>query len=560
MFPLGAFLSAQKNVAEFNLSISIQNCDNIFSDLGFHVFCADNHGNRLTWDQFPVLDSVVVLKYNGSRFQGNSGARSAIETEFTFLIQVPWTYQGVQVVVEDSDENDGWKIPHSTVSVLNLYSVSNSIQLNQLWRRWNCKRAVLNIQPIQEDALIQEFVGDGQIDSLEFLHLLKGSRLERRMVERQGWQFEKSWYKVKGKSKSTIKTLYRIRPADKEDWILELLGEEYANEKLMSIMHPDIRDVNFDGIPDLHISNGNDGLDRYFGFNLQSGNFEELFISKLMNLKVDYVFQKIEGDLLQYEEGESEPLAKIHYQLEGPHWASVHCKRQELRKSLKRLAPKVESNVLFSEVRNDFKYELQLYNDNGSVENQYRRLAIYPNGGSTVLFEDSISPMQDIKDHRVDSFFLVVKDYNHDNVPDVYWPKMGPDQSEVFYLSETTDGKLSFNKIEGLSYTEVMMMQGDVSFLTNKMKLQEYDDFNLDGWLDYRVFTQMDKTNGFWSYFIFHSANNSFQYSTDFSMLDHCSVNKNSNHICAWQELETIDGHKRLVRYHLNNGQLVVAK
>ena len=92
------------------------------------------------------------------------------------------------------------------------------------------------------------------------------------------------------------------------------------------------------------------------------------------------------------------------------------------------------------------------------------------------------------------------------------------------------------------------------------MKLQEYDDFNLDGWLDYRVYTQMDKSNGFWSYFIFHSANNSFQYSSEFSMLDHCSVNRKSNDICAWQELETSDGHKRMVRYHLNNGQLVIVK
>lgn len=560
MLPFSSLLYAQKSVAEYNLSIIIQSNDVAISGLGFHVFCADTRGNRLTEDFFPVSDTDIVLKNNNGLFRNDLSFPLLIETRFNCPIQFPHIFQGVHVVIEDSEENDGWIFPKQRISFLEFYKDSAQFRLVPLKGKHNYRESIITIQPIKENTFIQEFDGERQSDSAALSLLHKSIRLDRRLVERQGWQFEKSWYKMMGKSQSIIKTLYRIRPADKEDWILELLGEEYANEKLMSIVHPDIRDVNFDGIPDLHISKGNDGLDRYFGLNTQSGKFEELFISRLMNLKLDYVIQQVEGDLLEFEEGLAEPLAKVHYQLKGPHWALVQCKRQELRKSLKRVIPKVESNVLFSEIKNDFKYELQLYNDNGSLKNQYRRLAIYPNGGSTVLFEDTISPLIVADDQRIDSFFLVVKDYNHDNVPDVYRPKMGPDQSEVFYLSETTDGKLSFNKMEGLSYTEVMMMQGDFSFLTNKMKLQEYDDFNLDGWLDYRMYTQMDKSNGFWSYFIFHSANNAFQYSSDFSMLDHCSVSRNSNHICAWQELETIDGHKRLVRYHLNNGQLVVSK
>jgi hypothetical protein len=168
--------------------------------------------------------------------------------------------------------------------------------------------------------------------------------------------------------------------------------------------------------------------------------------------------------------------------------------------------------------------------------------------------------MPNTNDHRAESYFLVVKDYNRDNVPDVYWPKMEPDQSEVFYLSEMLNGELEFNKIEGLAYAEVMMMLGDFSFLSNKMKLQEYDDFNLDGWLDYRVYLQMEKSSGFWNYFIFNPINKSFQYSSEFSLLDYCSVNRKSNDICAWQELETSEGYKKLIRYHLNNGQLVVVK
>lgn len=559
MLPV-SFLYAQKNVEDCILTVIIENRDEAISGLGFHVYCSDVSGNRLTNDILPVSHSDMVSKYKKGLFRDHLSLPLAIESSIIFPIQFPQIFRDVHVVVEDSDLNDGWIVPKQRISFLEFYKDSAQLRFLPSKGKHNYRESIITIQPIKESTFVQEFLGERKNDAVAMTLLQNSVRLDRRLVERDGWQFEKSWFKVKGKDGGYIQTLYRVRKATQNDWMTILLGEQYENEKSMSIMHPDIRDVNFDGVPDLHVLKGADGLDGFFGINVQSGKFEELFISRLMNLKIDYVLEQVEGDLLEYEEGIDEPLAKVHYQIKGKHYSTVQSKRQELREPAKRLEPKVESGVLFSEIRNDWKYELQKNVVEGSLENQYRRLVIYPKGTSTVLFEDSISPMIVADNQLVDSFFLVVKDYNHDNVPDVYWPKMGPDQSEVFYLSETTDGKLSFNKIEGLSYPEVMMMQGDFSFLTNKMKLQEYDDFNLDGWLDYRVYTQMDKSIGFWSYFIFHTANKSFQYSSEFSMLNHCSVNRKSNDICAWQELETNEGHKRLVRYRLNNGQLVIVK
>ncbi len=553
-------LSGQEIPNLYNLFVIIQNSYAPIGTLGFHVFCSDAHGNRLTEDLFPILDLDFVSKYNNVFCQSSICFPRAITSGFVFPIQFPFIYRDVFVVLEDADKNDGWIIPKQRISVFEFDKHSMLLDMDEVLTSEKCGVLALTIQPIKESSVVKEFLGERQNDSVALGLIQNSTRLDKRLVERGGWQFEKSWFRIKGKDGGHIQTMYRIKNVNNDVWISTILGEQYKNERSFTIMHPDIRDVNFDGVPDLHVSNGNDDRDVYFGLNASTGKFEELFISRLLNLKIDYVLEQVSGDFLEYEEGEAEPLAQINYVLKGEHWSSVQFKRQELRKPRTLLKPSVESEVIFSEVVNGIGYELKapVY---GSIEdNRFLRLFLRNVHTDSVIFQDSIHWL--IKDMHCpgNALFLVVKDYNHDGELDVYFPKWAPDQSELFYLSEVADGRLGFRKLEGLSYPEVMMMQGDFSFFPNKMKLQEYDDFNLDGWLDYRMYTQMDKSNGFWSYFIFHSANNAFQYSSDFSMLDHCSVSRNSNHICAWQELETIDGHKRLVRYHLNNGQLVVSK
>ncbi|MFM7979036.1 MAG: hypothetical protein ACKPKO_06930, partial [Candidatus Fonsibacter sp.] len=51
--------------------------------------------------------------------------------------------------------------------------------------------------------------------------------LERRLIERAGWQFEKSWLKSKKGPSKVIKTIYRIRPVGNEFWSTEIIGEQY---------------------------------------------------------------------------------------------------------------------------------------------------------------------------------------------------------------------------------------------------------------------------------------------------------------------------------------------
>lgn len=62
MLPV-SFLYAQKNVEDCILTIIIENKDEAISGLGFHVYCSDVSGNRLTNDILPVSHSDMVSKY-----------------------------------------------------------------------------------------------------------------------------------------------------------------------------------------------------------------------------------------------------------------------------------------------------------------------------------------------------------------------------------------------------------------------------------------------------------------------------------------------------------------
>jgi hypothetical protein len=558
LFP--SILHAQKRVTDYELITIFQLKDAARLDPGFRVFCADAQGNRLTKDVLPVFDSNIVSEYKNFLRNGDSPFPLSIETGFVFPIQFPLIFNDVYLNLEDAEESDNWTVPNQRISIFEFYNDSIQLLTEPLRRKHSCRKAVITLQPIKEKAFVQEFLGEIQNDSAALALLQRSVRLDKRLVERDGWQFEKSWFKVKGKDGGYIQTLYRVRKAIQDDWMATLLGEQYENEKSLTIIHPDVRDVNFDGVPDLHVLKGSNGHDVYYGMNVQSGKFEELFISRLMNLKIDYVLEQVEGDILEYEVGIDEPLAKVHYQIKGKHYAAVHRNRQAFREPLNNLKPKIESDVLYSETRDEFHFELQNLSDEVTLGRSHQRLIIATQGKSRVLFEDSVACFCNPVDNAKYPWFLVVKDYNHDDVPDVYFPKRCPGNRDVFYLSEKVDGNLTFNESSNLSYPEARMMHGDFEFSSNKMVLREYDDFNLDGWLDYRVYTQMGRSEGFWSYFIFSPLLNTFQHSISFSLLDHCSVNRKTREIVAWKQVTGLDGSSATEQYCLSNGVLNVVK
>jgi hypothetical protein len=157
MFPFSSLLYAQKNVTNYILSIIVQNNDVEISGLGFHVYCADAQGNPLTEDVFPVSDTDIVLKNNNGLFRNDLSSPLLIETRFNCPIQFPHIFQGVHVVIEDSEENDGWIFPKQRISFLEFYKDSAQFRLVPLKGKHNYRESIITIQPIKENTFIQEF-------------------------------------------------------------------------------------------------------------------------------------------------------------------------------------------------------------------------------------------------------------------------------------------------------------------------------------------------------------------------------------------------------------------
>lgn len=109
------------------------------------------------------------------------------------------------MVLEDSDDKDGWIVPNQRISFSEFYKDSIQLRIDQWMSEQPCRKAAITIQPIKENAFVQEFLGEKQNDSLALALLQRNDRLDKRLVERDGWQFEKSWFKVKGKTVDIFK-------------------------------------------------------------------------------------------------------------------------------------------------------------------------------------------------------------------------------------------------------------------------------------------------------------------------------------------------------------------
>lgn len=522
---------------------------------GFEVFIAGSAGVRLS-QNLPLKSSQPAVDF----FQGNGiyfplkypelGVYCTID-----LPNLPLTYHKLYLVVQDDNTKDSWNFN-------TIYYPLESIALH-------CGQGIKSFAP-QFQEIIHPFLlspSRSKPFSKEFLPNVQSAvdfdsliahceTIERRLVERAGWQFEKTWLKSRKKGDKAIQTVYRIRSVDQENWNLVIRGEEYEGIRTVDFLHPDIRDVNFDGIPDLRVQEGMGGHGRYFAFNQSSGGFEELFISNLQNLSIDYIRQEIEGDEWVFENGMAEPLYKIHYLLKGKHWNATTFSHHKLREPMLRWTGLEKSKSTYSEIQKGKRIDLFCERDSTRLDKFSYRICVTQLSHPLILLDDTVFSVDRDASGAALSF-LGVKDFNGDNEPDLYVPRMSPRGTEVFYLSECQEGQIRYTKREGMTYIEQMMFCENLIYSNNKMTFQEFEDFNLDGWMDFRKYTQMGKSMGFWSYYLFHPATLRFEYSSDFSSLDYCYANAKSQELVAWKVELLPTGEEQIKRFVISNGDLV---
>jgi hypothetical protein len=153
--------------------------------------------------------------------------------------------------------------------------------------------------------------------------------------------------------------IYRIYRIVDNKLIFRISGESYFNYQGGEIREPNVKDVDFDGWPELIIPfPGSMTPNRYYGYDAKNENFKELFISYLQDLQIDEKNQRATGYRFEGQALNPHPTAKIHYVLQGPGLQIVKERREELPQPDRR--PQAPNLVLFSEIENKFLVEVKL--------------------------------------------------------------------------------------------------------------------------------------------------------------------------------------------------------
>jgi hypothetical protein len=153
--------------------------------------------------------------------------------------------------------------------------------------------------------------------------------------------------------------IYRIyRIADNKQ-IFIISGETYFNYNGGEIREPHVKDVDFDGWPELIIPYpGSMTPNRYFGYDAKNENFRELFISYLQDLQIDEKNQRATGYRFVGQASSPYPTAKIHYVLQGLGLPIVKERREELPQPERKPLP--PNLVVFSKIENHYLVEVKL--------------------------------------------------------------------------------------------------------------------------------------------------------------------------------------------------------
>lgn len=187
---------------------------------------------------------------------------------------------------------------------------------------------------------------------------VKGFRFEREL--HTYYQPETTEIKPPGwKPNLAAVAIYRIYRIDDNKQIFIISGETYFNYKGGEIREPHVKDVDFDGWPELVIPfPGSMTPNRYYGYDAKNENFKELFISYLQDFQIDEKNQRATGYRFESQASNPYPTAKIHYVLQGPGLPIVKERREELpQPERKPLAPNL---VLFSKTKNHYLIEVKL--------------------------------------------------------------------------------------------------------------------------------------------------------------------------------------------------------
>lgn len=284
---------------------------------------------------------------------------------------------------------------------------------------------------------------------------VKGFRFEREL--QTYYQPEDTQIKPLGWTPSLAAVaIYRIYRIADNKLIFTISGETYFNYKGDEIREPHVKDVDFDGWPELIIPYpGSMTPNRYYGYNAKNENFRELFISYLQDLQIDEINQRATGYRFESQASSPYPTAKIHYVLQGPGLPIVKERREELpQRERKPLAPNL---VLFSKTENHYLVEVKLLDSLDFLQL-----------GPNTEFTHKISVLNQMDKKQNSSFYLKasrqlsanelvagidIAFLNFDAYPDlIFAPQLFGDNKHI-WVSCFNDGVINYYFEEHLSRT-----------------------------------------------------------------------------------------------------------
>jgi hypothetical protein len=483
------------------------------------------------------------------------------------ISNLPLIYRSLYLGIEDTSNRETyqWK------------SETQLIEPNQIFQ-WDIhqgflrqidftKHQIVEVEMRKSESLLFSMWTDAPMN-LDGVVVSKDKWIERRLVERNGWMFEKIWFwaesvqdvsssnPFKSSPKRELQTVYTVSDANSGSILLCVPGERYLDLKDATFRHPEIRDVNFDGWPDLIIpkrSDAQQGSD-YFAFNKEKGKFMKLAISNLGDLQIDYVNQEISGKYFEYGFPATAPVARVDVLLKGPNWKSSKLTRQDLVAPVHPVKPRKKQP--------DFRFDkedliIELWTTDASDQvildaamgGYAQKLRILQKQGGALVYEHFIqgNVIQETGMHRD---FLLVRDFNLDGIDDVYFPRLNPHEKDRFALSDWGSDGLHYYTTVDFSYERMIRKFQPKCPLLGWL---EWEDYNLDGHQDFRLLGPNDR----WNYFTWDKASELFEANPILNNMDYGVVLSSMDKALYWKSSDQDLGSKlNLVTYCAINGQI----
>lgn len=410
----------------------------------------------------------------------------------------------------------------------------------------------------KENIPSMEIPEQGHAGIMPIIENVKGDDwIARRVVERNGWLFEKEWRwrevqsVTHGKKNRVVQTFYRVIDIVTQKVLLEIEGEHYTKVNPNKLKHPEIRDVDFDGFPDLLVPIKSEKDYDYYGFSNENKRFMRLFISDLWDINIDYVHQEIKGVYYEYGNPKTKPIAKVFYTMSGKGLTRVNTERKLLQREDKTTVDLKQP--IWVKTKGSYRYELWDLDQKDQIA-----LDASPGAYAQKLNVFSVDKNQLIYSHFITGNhyleaglkreFLLLNDFNRDGVWDIYIPRMHPTIKEKVILSDLKDSSLYFRAKVDFDFADLFVKQWDEVF-------RAFLDFNGDGFDDFRILKRSDENRECWDYYLFDSATNSFQYSLTYSMMDYICVE--SGFFLAWQQNVQTDDGAEVIYFRREEGVLI---